>query len=391
MDPESSQSRRRIPAVTDVVAELAKRLLATPDQQPALFHAAQQVCAEELRLVKTGFGPAGFDELVERAIRLLPAELVGDSHRWSEIDAFSEGEPFHDSGSAPSPPILPRPGSGLEEGPFTLESYEAPAPAPAPEPVSPPAQSVRRLEIPEVPQPTVSPVIRPYGESRPEAAAPKSSISTTRAAIFLVILAIGGVTYWAVRRGAGWFSPKPGQPNPLAAAARSGTPKPGSAGATAPSAAKASSAAVSLASPRSSSESASIAAPPRATAPATPATTGVPETPPSAAAAPSASRIPESKGSAMISDDWNGRTATFMIHFSSYQKRENAERDQARLAKLVGRPFHIVLVNLGREGEWYRVMLGDFPTRDEALAFRQQLADRGTPGMGLVYRVSGAR
>jgi cell division protein FtsN len=93
----------------------------------------------------------------------------------------------------------------------------------------------------------------------------------------------------------------------------------------------------------------------------------------------------------MVSEDWNGHAPVFMIHFSSYQKRENAERDQARLAKLVGRPFHIISVNLGREGPWFRVMLGDFSTRDEALAFRQQLADRNTPGMGLVYRVSGTR
>ena len=100
--------------------------------------------------------------------------------------------------------------------------------------------------------------------------------------------------------------------------------------------------------------------------------------------------IPESKGSSMVSEDWDGRTPVFMIHFSSYQKRENAERDQARLAKLVGRPFHIISVNLGREGPWFRVMLGDFPSREEALTFRQQLADRNTAGMGLVYRVSGA-
>ncbi len=93
----------------------------------------------------------------------------------------------------------------------------------------------------------------------------------------------------------------------------------------------------------------------------------------------------------MISPDWTGQAPAFMIHFSSYQKRENAERDRARLSKELGRPFRIIEVNLGREGSWFRVMLGEFASRDEALAFRQQLADKGTPGMGLVYKVSGTR
>ncbi len=93
----------------------------------------------------------------------------------------------------------------------------------------------------------------------------------------------------------------------------------------------------------------------------------------------------------MVSKDWEGRPPAYMIHFSSYQRRENAERDQSRLSKVVGRPFHIISVNLGREGFWYRVMLGDFSSRDEALAYRQQLVDRNTSGMGLVYKVSGTR
>jgi len=48
----------------------------------------------------------------------------------------------------------------------------------------------------------------------------------------------------------------------------------------------------------------------------------------------------------------------------------------------------VIGVNLGPAGHWYRVMLGEFPTREEADAERSELAAKGTPGMGLVYRVS---
>jgi cell division protein FtsN len=92
----------------------------------------------------------------------------------------------------------------------------------------------------------------------------------------------------------------------------------------------------------------------------------------------------------MISPDWAGHPAAFMVHFSSYQKKENADRDAARLARVLGRPMHVIGVNLGASGYWYRVMLGEFPNREEADAYRTDLAARGTAGMGLVYRVSAA-
>jgi hypothetical protein len=77
-----------------------------------------------------------------------------------------------------------------------------------------------------------------------------------------------------------------------------------------------------------------------------------------------------------------------MIHFSSYQKKENADRDAVRLEKVLGRPLRVIGVNLGASGYWYRVMLGEFPSRQEADAAREELVAKGTPGIGLVYRVS---
>src|SRR5450830_1317214 len=135
MDPsDSSQNRRKISAVSDVVEELSRRLLASPEQQPALFHAAQQVCSEELRLVRTGFHPAPFEELVERAIRLLPSAIGRD--------AFLEPEPFAEAAgpvAAPGPP---------EREPSAFESHESFKPPPFEAPAAA-AASIRPLEIPK--------------------------------------------------------------------------------------------------------------------------------------------------------------------------------------------------------------------------------------------------
>jgi cell division protein FtsN len=119
-----------------------------------------------------------------------------------------------------------------------------------------------------------------------------------------------------------------------------------------------------------------------------PSTSELPAEPSARATAAAPPPIPESHGSSMVSSDWTGPAAAYMIHFSSFQKRENAERDAARLGKLMGRPLHVIAVNLGKDGMWFRVMLGDFSSREEAQAFREGLAANGTAGMGLVYRVS---
>jgi hypothetical protein len=389
MDPsDSSQNRRKIPAVSDVVVELSKRLLASPEQQPMLFRAAQQVCAEELRLVRTGFRSAPFDELVERAIRLLPGEMAREeSPRASESSAFPEPEPF-DTIAAPS-----RAERSLEEGPFSLdaaealESYEPPI-----QPPKPASGPVRPLEISENLPPAPPAKAPPYGEylREPRKDRHASSISATRVLIFLALVGAGFASYrlahtgrWPFR-GAAFSSPKKPAPE-----------RPQAPGMPAKASVSAAPTAAPPPAPAEKTASVPVPAPKVGGAPFTPARRlpGAPNAPNASSAPnePGASTPPESRGSSMISSDWNGRAPAYMIHFSSYQKRENAERDQARLSKLVGRPFHVIEINLGREGAWFRVMLGDFASRDEALAFRQQLADRNTPGMGLVYKVSGTR
>ncbi|HET7451191.1 MAG TPA: SPOR domain-containing protein, partial [Thermoanaerobaculia bacterium] len=129
----------------------------------------------------------------------------------------------------------------------------------------------------------------------------------------------------------------------------------------------------------------SIEQPAAASAPAPRSPTASPAPP----AAPAPPAIPESRGSSIVTPDWTGRSPVWMIHFSSYQRKENADRDAARLAKLLGRPLRVVEVNLGAQGVWYRVMLGEYPSRESAQSERDALAGKGTPGIGFVYRVEG--
>jgi cell division protein FtsN len=91
----------------------------------------------------------------------------------------------------------------------------------------------------------------------------------------------------------------------------------------------------------------------------------------------------------MLSPDWAGRAPVYMIHFSSYRRIENARIDAKRLSDELGIPAHVLSIQLGAQGSWYRVMMGEFPTEEDALARRRALQAAGTSGMGLVYRVTG--
>ena len=90
----------------------------------------------------------------------------------------------------------------------------------------------------------------------------------------------------------------------------------------------------------------------------------------------------------MRSSDWAGRQAVFVVHFSSYRSRENANADAARLGAEFGHPAHALVVDLGEKGTWYRVVVGDFATADDARAFRAEIAARKTHETGGVYRLS---
>ncbi|HQQ78800.1 MAG TPA: hypothetical protein PLB01_15710, partial [Thermoanaerobaculia bacterium] len=100
--------RRMLPAVTDVVRELARTVSADP---AVLFKAARSVVADELGKVKQGFESAPLDVLVRRARRQLEQEGV------AAPAAEEPDEPR--SVSIPAPPLKPRkPASPPADDPF---------------------------------------------------------------------------------------------------------------------------------------------------------------------------------------------------------------------------------------------------------------------------------
>jgi hypothetical protein len=343
--PEAaSRGGARIPTVGDLAEEVGRSRKIPPERRSELFHAARQVCAEELRMVRTGFAPAPLSELAARVVRLLPAEIGGDRYpgwSWDQDAPFPE-EPLDDSVPAFSP-----------DDPFG----EVPAP--------PAAAAMSRVGAAE---PEAGGLSDEEGEEeleeisfviRDDVPAPPRG---GKLAAFLLFIAIaGGVYFFAQTRKAQPPASIPAVPTRGEEASPLSPPAAPATVANAPAA-----------------PTVSAAVPPPASSPSI---TGPP-------APPVAPEVPESRGATMLSPDWAGHPAVFMIHFSSYQKKENADRDAARLAKVLGRPLHVIGVNLGPAGRWYRVMLGEFPSREEADAERAELAAKGTPGMGLIYWVS---
>ena len=335
--------------MTDVVEALSRDRNVPAERRAEVFRAAQQVCAEELRLARTGFAPASLSELVDRAVTLLPADLGGQRHPvrgWEEDAPFPEepAESFEPLAS-PGDPFESLSAAAAGEEPFAIPSRSAPAeepPAPAEEPEE------------ETPEESEEPEEIEFARVD---GAPKSS-SGKLATVLLLIAIGGGVWFFARTRRAAPPPPAPTDASPapegvpvFPAETASPTPVPATSELSKP-----------------SSPAPPATAPPRATAAPTP-------------------EIPESRGSSMIAPEWAGHPPAWMIHFSSYQRKENADRDAARLEKLLRRPLRVVSVNLGAQGPWYRVMLGDFDSREEAQRERDALVANGTPGVGLVYRV----
>jgi cytoskeletal protein RodZ len=90
----------------------------------------------------------------------------------------------------------------------------------------------------------------------------------------------------------------------------------------------------------------------------------------------------------MVSPDWAGRAPIYVVHFSSYHDRNKATSDAARIAAEFRRPAYVAKVNLGAEGEWYRVVVGDFTTADEAFAYHAELLARHVPDVAQVYHLT---
>ncbi len=93
----------------------------------------------------------------------------------------------------------------------------------------------------------------------------------------------------------------------------------------------------------------------------------------------------------MASPDWTGRASVYAIHFSSFRERDKADRDAARLASLLGLPAHAAAVDLGKSGVWYRVMVGEFPTYEQAMSTKLRLEPQFGRDMSSIYRLVGSR
>jgi SPOR domain len=106
------------------------------------------------------------------------------------------------------------------------------------------------------------------------------------------------------------------------------------------------------------------------------------------ALASAAPAMPQARAATIATKDWAGKAPMFVIHFSSYRDRPTTEKEAARIGTALGKTGHAVEVDLGEKGIWYRVLIGDFATLEEALEFRRELEAKKTPNMGFVYRVA---
>jgi len=329
----------KVALVSEVLDQLLGEFGNETARRSVLFQAALQVCAEESRRVKQGQPPAPLDILVERARTILSgpqAELPG------EHAAVSAAMPDFEPEMAPPPPM---------EQPLE------------PPPEEQPPDSFGELFVDEG--------MGEIGTGRQRRRFPLVLVLAV-----VGLLAVAGGTlyvYWSsgTRRGEGGASRiVESYPAPQRTPAE---------------------------------------APQEAEQAAVPAPTAIPPTPAPTAAPDSGRDLPVpvepqvpmvSAGAArpkgatrwvgaetMVSPDWAGRAPIFVIHFSSYRARDRARRDAVAVGQRFGRPAYAAQVTLP-SGIWYRVVLGDFATAEEARAFHATLAARHAPDLGGVYRIT---
>jgi hypothetical protein len=130
-----------------------------------------------------------------------------------------------------------------------------------------------------------------------------------------------------------------------------------------------------------------VAAPGPASAPKpAPAVASKPAAP---APAPAAAPLPRGKAAPLVTPDWAGKSVVYVVHFSSHKDRPSAEKEAKRLAGELGKPGRAVEVDLGNKGVWYRVVIGEFASVEDARAYRTDLEAKKTPGLGFVYEMRG--
>lgn len=357
------------PPILLTADELQERLAAKTTANLALLgRIAQRVVEEETARRMAGKPGAGPELLVERAMQRVAAAVPVLAPPTSEDEPFAlaseapelalDGEtPFHTEPTAVAPPPVPAPEP--EPMPQTLEPSETPP------------QLFNLEAFPDQPQ-------RRW----------------VRGVLWVVA---GGAALLGVAAGIFYLSGN----FPMGVAS---PPEPAhpAAGAVAPR------------SPALAERQASIEPTVLPTVPPTPVPTAVPPTPrPTEAPTPGPpkrpTRVPravaadaglpapvpalrggQSRAGLFATPDWHGGPF-YAIHFSSYRDRAAAERDAHTLSAQHGLPAKVLSADLGAEGVWYRVMLGEFDDEEQALQVRNELAARGTPDLGYVFKVVAKR
>ncbi|HUM03675.1 MAG TPA: SPOR domain-containing protein [Thermoanaerobaculia bacterium] len=397
-------ARRILPSVSEVAGALGQIV---PADSATLYRVAREVVVEELARVKQGLESAPLDALVARAQSRLKTATREPSRATDQPDLFGEAPPERPRRSEPPPeppmPVLPALYEA-PEAPFSAassaelgwdrpggESSGAVLSMPEP-PVAPPLPPERPRSgdeltlpvetVPEDSEPATRPAETADVEMREldeELVAAEPGDEAARRRLWLLAVAAFAV----LAAGVVWIVLK--LLSPAAGIVRNETPKK-----------------IDVpAAPVLPSESAptAVAAPAPTPVPthAPAPTIAPPKKPPTkpAVAKPSAAKpaAPSAGGPVAVftTADWAGRPPVYIVHFSSHQDRVTAAGEAARLGASLGRPAHAVAVDLGAKGVWYRVVVGEFRSADEARAFRAALAARNTPGMGFVYEMKGPR
>ena len=393
-------ARRILPSVSEV-ASAAGELF--PADSATLYRVAREVVAEELARVKQGLESASLEALAERAQNRLRVTTREHPRVTDQSDLFAEAprEPQRRPEPPPEPPMPVLPALyEAPEAPFSAASSAelgwdrpgtgaSPADLAAPErPVAPPPLSSERPRSGDeatLPVAAVSeerePSPRPAEAADLEmheldealaAAEPEDEAARRR----LWILAVAA--FAVVAAGVVWL------------VLRILSPDSGVVRSEAPTKVEAPSAPVLPVAPAPTAAAAPVLTP-APTRPPVPAVAPPKASP--ARPAPARPAAPPRSGpvSAFATADWVGRAPVYILHFSSHKDRAAAASEAARLGAAFGRPARAVVVDLGPKGVWYRVVVGEFRSADEARAFRAALAAKNTPGMGFVYEMRGPR
>ena len=414
----STRARKRmLPSVAEVARELSRR---TAADAASILTTSRKVCAEELVRIKEGQESVPVEVLVERARALLEQ----NSQTAVATFAFEPPPPLPAAPSAPAAPLpegadpfgetmgkldLRWEGDALESPHGHVHGHEvppeprpspAPAPAPARIPFQPPPVRRSRLPFflviavlaaaaggaawyflsgpskPAGPPPSLA-VKRKPRAAPAEAAAPAAAQAAPTAP---ATPALPATPAW-IKSGGVPPAPTgiPAQPTATKLPVVSVPPEPVPVELKAKSAPAAP--VVNAASVANAANAAANAPKPSAEKAATPSPSRKGER-----AAPSATQV-QIRAGTLVTPDWTG-APVHVLHFSSFVEKARTEKHAAVLAKELGLPARAVQVDLGDKGIWYRAVVGEFATAEEALAFRNQLLEKGTPGVGLVYRMT---